>query len=628
MPNFTRIIAGFAIGLIALGLTTSSASAQPDAQYAPTMLILDASGSMQRPDPAGTMMDAAKNAVRSFVGSAPDAAQVGLATYGTSTGNTEAEKAAGCQDVSILRRAETIDRTALNTAVDGIQPRGWTPMGTALRQVAQSLPDSGARSIVLVSDGDDTCSPPEPCDVARELKQQGLDLVVHTIGFAVDDKARTQLDCVAKTTGGTYSDAVDGPALERILPKVSTAALRKYEATGSPITGTANYHEAPVAAPGQYLDSIGQRETRYYAVDVPLDATAYFTGIVSFPRLANISSVDDFNRFDLRVYGKDGQDCRAAEHEQASRSSDGVTLTISKTWDGATKVSKSQGGTSKYCTGAGRYYFALTWDKISDGVPERLPLELLVGIESATTDPGPVAVLPTTEFVEPTGDPTPVTGGGSFNVATTLDDSGRYTDTLRPGEYVFYRVRLNWGQGLAYRVHFEANGERGTDVTSNITTTLYSPLAHEIDMDSFVYTGRDGVLPSHDPSMATVPIRYNNRQADKAEVRKQALAGWYYIAVKLGSTASEGGNTPVPIRLHLTVSGDQEAGPTYAEGTANGVLGDDKSPTSKSPGESEVTMAEREGEPSNNVLMIAAIGGVGVAVLAAIALVLLRRRRG
>lgn len=616
MPKLHTVVTALAVGLIGLTVTAPAALADTDSQYAPTMLILDASGSMQRPDPAGTMMDAAKNAVRTFVDSAPAEAKVGLTTYGTGTGNTEAEKTAGCRDVQILRKAQTLDRGALNTAVDGIQARGWTPMGTALRQAAASLPTTGPRSIVLVSDGDDTCSPPDPCDVARELKQQGLDLVVHTIGFAVDDKARTQLDCVAKTTGGTYTDAADGAALQQILPKVSTAALRKYEATGTPISGGPSYDKAPVAATGQYLDTIGQRETRYYAVDVPAGATAYFSGIVSFPRLAGVSITSDLNAFDLKVFGHDGTDCHAPERELETRSSDGVALTISKAWKGATKDGSNASNTS--CAGAGRYYFSLGWDTISDGAPERLPIEMLVGIEPAAKESGPTAVLTKTAFAEPTGAGTPVTGGGSFNVATTLDGPGRYTDTLRPGEYVFYRVRLDWGQGLAYRVHYDANGVRGSDGTSNIETTLYSPVAEKIAQDTHVYLGTDGVLPANGPAVATVPIRYNNRAADESTVRKQALAGWYYIAVKLGGN---GANAPVPMRLDLTVAGTPENGPTYAESAAGGVLGTDKKPTQPT------GTATATGESDAKVWLIAAGTGIGLVVIGVAAVLVIRRSR-
>ncbi|MGO4614184.1 VWA domain-containing protein [Nocardia sp. 2YAB30] len=636
MLRFTTFTAVLTTCLIGAALAAPSASAQPNhseqtVQYAPTMLILDASGSMQRPDPAGTMMDAAKTAVRTFVDAAPAESKVGLVTYGTSTGNTEAEKTTGCRDVQMLHRPDTLDRTALISAVDRIQARGWTPMGTALRQAADALPGSGPRSVVLVSDGDDTCAPPDPCEVAREVKQRGVDLIMHAIGFAVDTKARAQLTCMAQATGGTYTDAADGNALKRILPRVSAAALRNYQAAGTPITGTAGYDSAPVATPGQYLDTIGQRETRYWAVDVPAGATAYFSGTVSFPRLPGIGSVDDINVLDLRVYGADGRDCNAFEFEQATSSSDGVALTVASTWDGATKERTGKTSADK-CTGGGRYYFALKWDKVSAGVPERLPLELLVGIEPAVTDGGPVAALPPTSFSEPTGTGTPVTGGGSFNTAATLDGGGRYTDTIQRGEFVFYRVRLDWGRGLAYQVHFAGNDRHGLDDVSNIRTTLYSPIREAIDSDFTSYTGSDEVLPT-DKAIATVPIRYHNRDAGQADIRKQSVAGWYYIAVKVGSTFTEKGQQqPLSIRLDLTVTGNQEGGPQYSTSVVDGVFGENSAPkpgksmTSASGGTSAEATAEAES--SQSWVLPAALGAVVVVVVGVIAGLVVVRRRG
>ncbi|WP_406229660.1 vWA domain-containing protein [Nocardia sp. NBC_01009] len=635
--RLTGLTAAIAIGLTSLSIAALPAHAEEGQeqapQYAPTMLILDASGSMQRPDPAGTMMDAAKNAVRTFVGSAPAESKVGLTVYGTSTGNAEADKPAGCRDVQVLHKPDTLDKAALTSAVDGIKASGWTPMGTALREAAATLPKSGPRSIVLVSDGDDTCSPPDPCEVARELKQQGLDLVMHAIGFAVDAKARAQLTCMAQATGGTYTDAADGPALERTLPRVTSAALRNYKAAGAPITGTATYDTAPVATPGQYLDTIGQKEKRYWSVEVPAGATAYFSGTVSFPRLPNISSTDDINTLQMHVYGRDGRDCNAFESEMTTSSSDGVALTVAQAFDGATKERKDDTSADK-CKGGGRYYFALTWDHVSNGVPERLPIELLVGIEPAATDPGPVAVRPATTFTEPTGARTAATGGGSFNVAAELPASGTYTDTVRPGEFVFYRVRLNWGQGLAYRVRFGATGNHQSENFSNITTTLYSPIRERIDNDTMVYTGSDQVLPSNDPAMATVPIRYNNRNADDHDIRTQAVAGWYYIAVKLGSTSADRGSTPVPIRLDLTVSGAQEGGPKYSTSATDGVFGENtpagggKSTGAGAPGAAASAAGATESK-SSALIVVAIVGAAGVGVLGAIGgWLFARRRRG
>ncbi|WP_228001139.1 vWA domain-containing protein [Nocardia australiensis] len=640
MSRFSRrLTAVVAVGLTSLSVAALPAQAQESSeqapQYAPTMLILDASGSMQRPDPAGTMMEAAKNAVHTFVDAAPAESKVGLTVYGTGTGNSEADKAVGCRDVQVLHKPETLDRSALGTAVDGIEASGWTPMGTALRQAAAALPNSGPRSIVLVSDGDDTCAPPDPCEVARELKQQGVDMVMHAIGFAVDAKARAQLTCMAQATGGTYTDAADGPALERTLPRVTAAALRNYKAAGTPISGTPTYETAPVATPGQYLDTIGQKETRYYAVDVPDGATAYFSGTISFPRLPNVNPARDNNVLEVRIYGADGHDCNKFEFEQVTSSSGGAALTVAETFDGATEQRDGKNTSADKCKGGGRYYFAPKWASVSDGVPERLPIELLVGIEPGVTNPGPAAVARPLTFAEPTGTGTAVSGGGSFNVASTLDGSGRYTDTVRPGEFVFYRVKLNWGQGLAYRVHYGANGGRGVENISNIRTTLYTPAREEIDSDFGAYVGTDDVLPSNKDALATVPIRYSNRTSDTIENRKQSLAGWYYIAVKLGSTSAAGEDLPVQIKLDLTVGGKTESGPTYSTTADNGIFaenattptGGGKSGDGHTPQSSASASSDSD---SSSTLIVAAIAGAAViAVLSVLTgWLLARRRRG
>ncbi len=609
MSRFRTLAAALTAAALTLLPAALPVAAHADpAQYAPTMLILDASGSMQRPDQGATMMDSAKKAVRAFVDSAPGEAKVGLTTYGTGTGNTDAEKEAGCRDVRILQPPTTLDRSALTSAVDGIEARGWTPMGTALRQAAETLPSSGPRSIVLVSDGDDTCAPPDPCAVAAELKQRGVDLVVHSIGFAVDDKARAQLTCVAQATGGTYSDAADGAALERILPRVSSAALRNYQATGAPVTGTATYDTAPVVKPGQYLDTIGQHEKRFYAVDVPTGATAYFTGIVSFPRSAGVSITDDLSALELRVHGHDGTYCNIRERELETRSSDGVALTVSSTLERATE--QPTGGSSDSCKGGGRYYYEFAWDEAPAGMPARLPVELLVGIEPGVTDPGPSSVTAATAFTEPAGPATPVSGGGSFTVATALDGSGTYTDTIQSGEYVFYKVRLNWGQGLAYRVRFAETGGAGYTTATNVTTTLYSPLGSQLHEDTNAYTGRQPT----DLDGATVPVRYANRDADVASVQRQSVAGWYYLAVKVGLPSGATAMPPTPIEVALTVAGDTEAGPTYVTAGPD-VLGEQSQPGT------EKSVAVEGSDSPTPWLVFAGIGagvvaliGIGVAI--------------
>ncbi|OZM79187.1 hypothetical protein CFP66_27455 [Pseudonocardia sp. MH-G8] len=593
------------------------------------MLVLDASGSMTGADPAGgTKIDAAKRAVNALVDAAPDGAPVGLAAYGTQTGNSDAERDRGCQDVEVLQQPDPIDKAGMRAAVDALTPRGYTPIGRSLQVAAEQLPQEGPRSVVLVSDGEDTCAPPEPCEVVRTLAGQGVDLVVHAVGFGVDAPAREQLSCIAQETGGTYTDAPDADALHRVLPRVTSAALRNYEPAGTPITGTATPATAPMAAPGQHLDTIGQKEKRYYAVDVPQGATAYFSATVSFPRLSGINVLDDFNGLQLRTYGEADDDCNEFESAQTNNSSDGAALTVSTTWDGATEEDTGSASGDR-CKGAGRYTFALEWTRVSAGVPERLPVELLVGVEPGVVDGGPVAVLPEAELTESTSPPRAVTGGGSFNVAGTLEGSGSYTDTLQRAEFVFYRVRLDWGQGLAYRVRFGETPGRGVDNISAVETHLYTPTREEIESGFTSYTGTSQVLPSNDPALATVPVRYGNRDADVVAVRPQSLPGWYTIAVHLGATVGGRGAAPVPIQIDLSVTGSPEPGPRYADGTAT--FGGGRAPAAEPDGAAApdaVAAPDAAATTTSVAPAVWAIAGAAIAlVVVGIVLALRARRR-
>jgi hypothetical protein len=69
----------------------------------------------------------------------------------------------------------TLHRTEAKTAVATLTPTGWTPIGPALLKAAGDLDGGdGPRRIVLISDGEDTCQPLDPCEVAREIAVEGI----------------------------------------------------------------------------------------------------------------------------------------------------------------------------------------------------------------------------------------------------------------------------------------------------------------------------------------------------------------------------------------------------------------------------------------------------------------------
>jgi Ca-activated chloride channel family protein len=226
LAALTLVLPALALG----GLPGAAAGQTAAPASTPVMVVLDASSSMKRADAPGPRIDAAKRAIADLVGALPDGARVGLTAFGTSTGPTRADRAEGCKDVRTLVPVGPLDRAGFTGVVGGIRASGFTPIGAALRAAAAGLPSAGPRSVVLVSDGEDTCAPPQPCQVAAELKAAGVDLVVHTIGFKVAAKARSELSCIAAATGGSYREASSGAELARALTSRVQRALRPYAA--------------------------------------------------------------------------------------------------------------------------------------------------------------------------------------------------------------------------------------------------------------------------------------------------------------------------------------------------------------------------------------------------------------
>ncbi|MFT4188972.1 MAG: VWA domain-containing protein [Aeromicrobium sp.] len=186
----------------------------------PTMIVLDASASMLTDDAPGVRFDAARAAVTGLVEALPDGHELGLVVYGTGTGTSEAELAAGCEDVSTLIEVGPLDRDEYTATVEKVEPSGFTPMALALQQAADGLPDDGERAIVIVSDGEDHCGKnglgADPCEVAESLDG----ITVHTVGFktAGNALATEQLDCMAAATDGLALDAANPAQLAARLP--------------------------------------------------------------------------------------------------------------------------------------------------------------------------------------------------------------------------------------------------------------------------------------------------------------------------------------------------------------------------------------------------------------------------
>ena len=214
----------------------------------------------------GTKLQAAKDALTTLIDSAPSNAELGLRVFGGRVPSSD--KRRGCRDTRLVFPVGRLDRARAKAALDSYDAKGFTPISRALTLAADDLPNAGERTIVLVSDGEDTCQPPSPCAVARRVARRGIDLRIETIGFQVDASTRRELRCIARVGRGSYRDATDADELGEELRAAAVRGLRAYLPRGKPVRGGTSPADAPLLPPGQYVDAIASEEERFYALPV------------------------------------------------------------------------------------------------------------------------------------------------------------------------------------------------------------------------------------------------------------------------------------------------------------------------------------------------------------------------
>ena len=216
----------------------------------------------------GTRLDAAKRAVDVLLDRLPPGAPLGLRVYGSKVAETS--RAEACRDTELVVPVGPLDKDALRGRVQALTGKGRTPIGSSLLRVPDDLGSSdGRRTVILVSDGGDNCAPPDPCEAAREVSRQGVDLSISVVGLQVNERVRRQLECIAKAGGGTYVGVDDADELADELAAALARAFRSYEPAGTKVTGGTGATEAAPLQGGLFQDSFRPGEKRWYAVDVP-----------------------------------------------------------------------------------------------------------------------------------------------------------------------------------------------------------------------------------------------------------------------------------------------------------------------------------------------------------------------
>ncbi|MEM1234968.1 MAG: VWA domain-containing protein [Pseudomonadota bacterium] len=188
------------------------------AQEAPnTILVLDGSGSMWGQIDGVNKIVIARDVVGTLLNDFPQDQNLGLTVYGHRTRGD-------CTDIETVVAPGAGTLPAIREAVNGINPRGRTPMTDAIIAAAQALRyTEEPATVVLVSDGIETCNP-DPCAAALALEEAGIDFTAHVVGFDVTDpEALAQMQCIAGNTGGQFLEAANAAELSTALTQVAVA---------------------------------------------------------------------------------------------------------------------------------------------------------------------------------------------------------------------------------------------------------------------------------------------------------------------------------------------------------------------------------------------------------------------
>lgn len=185
------------------------------------LVVVDLSGSM-----AGERIEKAQDALTQLVMSQPLGSEMGIWTYGGSC------EQSGDYAIEVAPVMGTGD---LVTEIAGFEAAGGTPTAEALLAATKQLKEDGntGATVVLVSDGESGCG--DPCEAASQIRAQGFDLQVQSVGFQTSAAGETELECIAEKTDGTYTSVEDVDALADKLAELGRASIDLTVAAGDTI---------------------------------------------------------------------------------------------------------------------------------------------------------------------------------------------------------------------------------------------------------------------------------------------------------------------------------------------------------------------------------------------------------
>ncbi len=449
-----------------------------------------------------------------------------------------------------------------------------------------------------------------------------------TLGLALALTGLTATPALA--SGSTASESTasgstasgDGPA--------AAGDVTPYQPSGTEVTGGNSLSGAVEVDPGRYRDVLatsedgsGEGSTRFYRLPALAEGErAHVAAVLATDRDSARESA--WAELSVEFLNQQGRSCSTPGREALNIDSGQVPVAATSTAENEPEsfgcFEDGSGVVVAQVTRAG------TW-QADDPVPVELWFWIEPPVDESGLAPAPDADLPP-ESVTVTGQAEPITGGTSFTSATAVEPDRVYSLEIDPVEAAYFRVPVEYGQRLSYRL---STGNNQQSRVREVTTRMYTPLLdlpRAVGSQSLRYGDNGGTLTR---STAVTVSRDNYDSHSYGPLRH---AGDYYIVVE-GSEARTGREGTEPFRLDLAVavSGDADgttewlADPQQGPSDAGGPEGDGADGQAAA-GAAGPGGSSGGGWPPSATELGALLGGVGLgAVLTGVAWLLLRRRR-
>ncbi|MFL4905614.1 hypothetical protein ACJ6WF_21190 [Streptomyces sp. MMS24-I2-30] len=339
------------------------------------------------------------------------------------------------------------------------------------------------------------------------------------------------------------------------------------------VTGAASTTDAARLEPGEtYRSSLAGNRKLYYRLELQAPTTAYVPVTAVPPARATVSASDGIR---VSVQDATGGSCSYASARFGAGLSPRPVTALGMREAGKT-----------LCQGAGTYYVLVERLETPDssgsaGASDSVSgsgsgsasdpgsgsgawdLELAPVAEPGLTRSGSTSAPEVWDSASPepvTGEPRRRTGGAGFATARALEQGVWQTD-LRPGQTLFYKVPVDWGQQVHATADLGSTTGSGGYVSGALDLTLHNPVRGYVDDAALSYNGsqQEAAL---DP---LPPVEYRNRYAVPDEVNSMRFAGSYYLVVHLSEgMADTFGQGPFGMTLRVRLSGTPHTAPGYA----------------------------------------------------------------